>query len=68
MALGQRELVKAGPVERCESGCGSMVRVAQYEGGKPRLNVVRNGIDVPGGHPPDDCRDRRDRAEREDPK
>src|SRR4029079_10544221 len=37
-----RRLIKAGPTEPCES-CSTAVRVAQYEGGRPRLNEVREG-------------------------
>jgi hypothetical protein len=54
------KLIAAGPVEPCEGGCGSRVRVAQYEGGKPRLNRVceidGDVYDMPGGHSADDCR------------
>lgn len=53
-----RKLVAAGRTEPCES-CGTPVRVAQYEGGQPRLNEVRDGRDLPGGHAPDDCRQQR---------
>lgn len=60
MGLKSRRLIKAGPVEPCES-CGTPVRVAQYEGGRPRLNEVRNGRDIPGGHTPDACRAKRHR-------
>lgn len=55
-----RRLIKAGPTESCES-CGTPVRVAQYEGGQPRLNEVRDGRDMPGGHTPDACQDARSR-------
>lgn len=55
-----RELIKAGPVEQCES-CGTEVRVSQYAGRAPRLNAVRDGRDQPGGHTPADCQDRRQR-------
>jgi hypothetical protein len=55
-----RRLVQAGPVEPCES-CGDPVRVAQYEGGSPRLNNVKitgeQVRDVPGGHTPGWCQD-----------
>jgi len=51
-----RRLVRATPVEPCER-CGTSVRTAQYEGGRPRLNEVRDGQDVPGGHTPMDCTD-----------
>lgn len=57
-----RKLIKASPVEQCEAGCGTPVRVSQYEGGRPRLNAVRDGRDVPGGHTPDDCHDKRRRS------
>lgn len=56
--MDQRDLVQAGPVEPCEN-CGTLVRVAQYAGGKPRLNEVRDGRDLPGGHTPATCRLRR---------
>lgn len=59
-----RKLVTAGPTEPCESGCGAQVRVAQYEGGKPRLNEVWNGRDLPGGHTPEDCQDKRQQRQR----
>jgi hypothetical protein len=56
-----RKLIQAGPVEKCESGCGTDVRVSQYEGGKPRLNEVNpaSGRDLPGGHTPAMCQDKR---------
>jgi hypothetical protein len=53
-----RRLIKAGPTEPCES-CSTAVRVAQYEGGRPRLNEVREGRDLPGGHTPDACNQNR---------
>lgn len=52
--MTRRKLIKTGPTEPCES-CGTPVRVAQYEGGKPRLNEVHNGRDMPGGHTEDAC-------------
>jgi hypothetical protein len=56
----QRVLIKASPVEPCET-CGTPVRTSQYQGGKPRLNEVRNGRDLPGGHTPQTCQERRNR-------
>jgi hypothetical protein len=56
----QRVLIKAGPVEPCET-CGTPVRTSQYQGGRPRLNEVRNGRDMPGGHTPQTCQERRNR-------
>jgi hypothetical protein len=35
-----RRLISAGPVEKCENGCGDQVRTATYEGGRPRVNTV----------------------------
>jgi hypothetical protein len=53
-----RKLIQAGPAQPCES-CGTRVRVATYEGGRPRLNEVRERGDVvsdlPGGHTPLAC-------------
>lgn len=50
----RRTPVKAGPVEKCEAGCGHQTRVSQYEGGKPAMRTVTvvNGTvrDLPGGH------------------
>jgi hypothetical protein len=59
--MSGRRLLRATPVEPCET-CGTPVRTAQYEGGRPRLNAVRtdgNGQvqDRPGGHTPMDCND-----------
>jgi len=56
----QRELIKASPVEPCET-CGTPVRASLYQGGKPRLNEVANGRDLPGGHTPQTCQERRTR-------
>lgn len=52
-----RQLRAAGPTEPCES-CGTLVRVAQYDG-PPRLNEVVNGRDMPGGHTSEKCQDSR---------
>jgi hypothetical protein len=59
--LPRRKLIEAGPAEPCEGGCGCTVRWARYEGGTPRLNEVRNGRDVPGGHTADTCQQQRHR-------
>lgn len=60
--MPRRKLIAAGPVEPCES-CGTPVRVAQYEGGRPRLNEVHQRgaavSDLPGGHTPGACQDKR---------
>lgn len=58
--LESRRLINHGPTEPCES-CGTLVRVSQYEGSAPRLNEVRAGRDLPGGHTPQACQDARRR-------